>query len=122
MRLLILEDDPSRVHEFYKMFEDHSLVVVNTAADAISFLSTSKFNAIFLDHDLGGKTYVDSDNENTGYQVAKMLSVSINRHTPVVIHSWNGVGAKRMLNALKDHDAQVVHILFGNFDKGILRP
>jgi len=122
MRLLMLEDDPERVKHFYEMFEDQCLVIVNSADDAISFVTTSKFDAIFLDHDLGGKTYVDSDNKNTGYQVAKVIPQSINSTTPIIIHSWNGVGAKRMQNALKDQDAQVVHILFGNFDKSILRP
>lgn len=122
MRILVLEDSPERIGEFVNMFGDHSLVIVNTAADAISFLSTSKFDVVFLDHDLGGKVYVDSEEENTGYQVAKMLPVSLNRHTPVIIHSWNGAGAKRMLNALKDHDAQVVYKIFGNFDRSILRP
>jgi len=121
MRILILEDDSDRVKKFYEMFNDHSLVVVNNSKDAISFVTTFKFNVIFLDHDLGGQVYVDSDNDNTGYQVAKVIPNSINSHTPVVIHSWNVVGAKRMQQVLEHQKAQVVHILFGNFDVGILK-
>ena len=120
MRILILEDNGDRVKKFFEMFEEYSLVVVNSAADAISFASTSKFDAIFLDHDLGGKVYVNSEDENTGYQVAKMLSVSINHRTPVVIHSWNPDGAKKMKEALRDHNAQVEIVPFETFGSEIL--
>ena len=122
MRILILEDSEERVKQFFLMFgDDHSLVVVNSAADAISLATTSKFSVIFLDHDLGGKTFVDSNEENTGYQVAKILPTSINKTTPIIIHSWNGPGVKRMKRALETHEAQVVDIIFGNFGKDILK-
>lgn len=121
MRILILEDSADRMKEFCVLFGDNNLVIVNSAADAISFATTSKFDFIFLDHDLGGKVYVDSNNENTGYRVAKILPNSINNKTPIVIHSWNGPGVLKMMEALKTHEGQVRQIIFGNFDKNIVR-
>jgi CheY-like chemotaxis protein len=121
MKILILEDDPQRVYVFYGMLAEHDLVVVNSANEAITLINDYKFNRIFLDHDLGGKVYVDSDEENTGYQVAKILPNSNNDSTTVVVHSWNKKGVTNMLSALKDHSGKVIVCPFEDFGKEILR-
>jgi len=119
MKILILEDDGERVRSFYDMFCDDSLVVVNSSLSAIFLIRELKFDVIFLDHDLGGQTYVDSEEQNTGYQVSKIIDDSINKLTPIIIHSWNQIGVKRMKEVLKDHKGQVVSVPFGNFDRNI---
>jgi len=121
MRMLILEDAYERVKEFFILFGDNNdLIIVNNAKDAISLVTTSRFDIIFLDHDLGGKVYVDSDCENTGYQVAKILSDSINKNTKIIIHSWNGMGVAKMKSVLSEHGGKVIDKHFGSFGKEIL--
>ena len=121
MKIMILEDSAERVISFYNMFNNQSLTIVNTAEDAINLVNYIKFDVIFLDHDLGERVYVDSEEKNTGYQVAKILSDSMNSKTPIIIHSWNPIGVKNMKNTLKNHKAQVVDIPFGNFDQNLLK-
>ena len=120
MRILILEDNAERILEFYYMFNEHSLVVVNMADEAIRALEL-KFDIIFLDHDLDGRTFVDSNEKNTGYQVAKVIPNTINNTTPIVVHSWNGEGALNMKSALKNQKATVVHEFFSTFDRSIIK-
>jgi len=94
--VLILEDDPERVHQFYIDFFRDQLVVVNNANDAIEILKAKKFDLICLDHDLGGEVYADSESPNTGFQVTKAIPGSLNSDTTVIIHSYNHIAAKRM--------------------------
>ena len=96
MRIFILEDDHMRQHWFREHFKQHNITIVDNAKDAIKLLSTEEFSFIMLDHDLGGEVFVDSEKENTGYQVAKALINTSNANKPVVIHSWNVPAAQRM--------------------------
>ena len=59
------------------------------------------YDLVCLDHDLGGETYVPSEHENTGYQFARYLATF--QPMSVVVHSWNNVGADRMVKALEGH-------------------
>jgi CheY-like chemotaxis protein len=58
---------------------------------------------IFLDHDLGGQTYVDSDEGNTGYQFVKWLKENDPqwKERSYVVHSLNPSGADNMLAELE---------------------
>lgn len=96
MKILILEDDKNRIKWFKENTIGHSVDIVESAKPAIHLIQEKKYDVIFLDHDLGGEVYVDSNNDNTGYQVAKALLMSINETTPVVVHSLNSVGAKNI--------------------------
>lgn len=105
------------------MFVDHDIVVANCAGTAKKILDACEFNIVFLDHDLGGKVYVNSEEENTGYQVAKYIPSTNNNKTKVVIHSWNRCGAQRMLDVLSYDEkfiGDVKAIMFETFDKSIL--
>jgi hypothetical protein len=66
---------------------------------AIDELHKTKYDMIFLDHDLDQRIYVDSKEENTGFQVAKELKHTLNATTLCVIHSLNPIGASMMLKA-----------------------
>jgi hypothetical protein len=50
-----------------------------TASEAIEYLNSFEFDAVFLDHDLGEKTMVASG-PGTGYEVAVMLK---SNHKPL---------------------------------------
>lgn len=111
-RVLILEDNKFRNDLFReKLGGKCRLHMHKKAWPAIEAAKTLKFDLILLDHDLGGRQYVTEDAENgTGYDVAKELPNTINKDTPVVIHSGNPVGAQNMLAVL---GRTAVYIPFG---------
>lgn len=58
-----------------------------------------------LDHDLGGRTYVDHTDaqEDCGMRVAEWLSIRPERvrdQGPIVVHSFNGPAAQRMVELI----------------------
>jgi CheY-like chemotaxis protein len=121
MKIFILEDDPTRVNGFNEMFPDYDLTVTEFFSEAKELLTQNKYDVIFLDHDLGGRQMVSSDEEETGYQVAKIIDDTINKDVPVLVHSWNPEGAKNIANVLTNGKRQVVVIPFGYFDGSILK-
>ena len=122
MKILILEDDLIRMKVFNRMFHKHMITHACNSDEAIKHLDKEKFDYIFLDHDLGGRIFVNSNEYDTGYRVAKYIPQSINKDTDVVIHSWNPAGAKNMKNILKDREKGSVEcLLFGTFNENILK-
>ena len=104
MKILILEDCPQRTVLFNKKLAGSNEVkIVTTAKECIELLETRKWDALFLDHDLGGETFVPSEHQNTGYTVACWLEAHP-EYCPAIIkvHSLNPTGAQRMLQALPD--------------------
>lgn len=118
MRVLILDDDPdpndpqnparvgrNRIPQFRRKLIGHNVEWVKTAAEAISMLANNPegyWDAIFLDHDLGGVAYVKSG-PGTGYEVAVWLE----RHpekkpAQIFLHSLNTVGRDNMKAALPE--------------------
>jgi len=100
MRIFILEDDFNRIEVFQKYLSDHELTIVSESNEAIKILEKDcSFDLFYLDHDLGGLIYVDIGVENTGSTVAKYMSDKNIKGT-IIIHSFNSVGAKNMLDYL----------------------
>jgi len=123
MRIFILEDSPERITAFFQMFDGQNITVTNTAISAKTILDNQRFDMIFLDHDLGGQTFVDSECENTGWQIAKHIPKTSNCNTRVLIHSWNSPAASRMNDFLtysEDFTGRVESKMFGTFDGCIL--
>jgi DNA-binding response OmpR family regulator len=90
--------------------------VSTTAKDAIEWLSTEKYDIVFLDHDLGGGAYLESG-PGTGYEVAQYIaSDSKYNEVPIIIHSWNPVGAENM-KKLIPHAAYCPFGTFGFSEK-----
>jgi hypothetical protein len=118
MRILILEDDPNRVHTFMtKLGMQHELVCVNTAAAAIDMLHDadvdSSIDLVFLEHDLGGEVYVDTKNKNTGSEVVRWLTrQSLNVPCPIILHSLNEPASRSMQLSLLDRGFEVHRIPF----------
>lgn len=103
MKILVLEDDQNRIDTFRTKLSRHTLVFVETAADAIALIQSeteagTAFDVIFLDHDLGGETCIDTKNTNTGSGVVRwMLSYQRTLGQPhVIIHSMNTPAAESM--------------------------
>lgn len=101
MRILILDDDESRLRQFRQILSGNEVTCVKTAKETIEKLSENEtYDVIFLDHDLGGKVYAPSG-EETGYEVAEWISENPNREPKqIIIHSFNNVGARNMKNLL----------------------
>jgi DNA-binding response OmpR family regulator len=98
MRILVLEDDSYRVGIFVNKFHEHELIITENAYDAIEYLTTSTFDVIFLDHDLG------FDN-GSGSLVSSFLRENVNNRNnkaQIIIHSWNIPAAHNMLKDLPD--------------------
>jgi len=101
MNILVLEDDPERQKVFRKeLSRNYQLTIVDTVELAKSLVEEAEknqdqFYVIFIDHDLGGEVFVDSKEENTGYQFALWLAENeIEAH--FITHSLNPVGARNI--------------------------
>jgi len=98
MKILVLEDDQNRIEEFKKSFRsEHRVIYTDDAEMAINHLKENTFDILFLDHDLGGCVYVDTNEYQTGSTVAKWLSENKDRMPPrVILHTLNSYGATNM--------------------------
>lgn len=110
MKILLLEDDLNRVEQFnYRVVElnerNHvkcELVHIETAKECIELLEADKFDLILLDHDLGGEVYVDTNNTNTGSEVARWINKNPEKMNGVSIitHTFNPAGAKNIVDLI----------------------
>ena len=103
LMILVLEDDPERCKHFSRNWGNHLIQFTDQAEEAKHLMQTFKFDLLFLDHDLGGEVYVDSDHKNTGAEVARWLEDPLNHHCRpyvIVIHTLNPIGRRYMAQAL----------------------
>lgn len=121
MKILVLEDNEERRVFFKKALFGTETDYVVDANSCIEKINTVKYDLLFLDHDLGGKVFVNPHEENTGYQVALALKNSLNKKTPVIIHSWNRPASIKMNYEIGKH---AVWIPFGfiNFKQLLKEP
>ena len=102
--VVILEDDKNRIKSFKsKLFDKSEIFHFTNVKDCFTFISTTdkKIDMIFLDHDLDNRIYVNSNEENTGYQMAKKIKEHYGEDYPeIIIHSLNPAGADNILSIL----------------------
>ena len=99
-KIFFLDDMEIRQKSFKRSFPVDNITFAKSAEEAIKILEKDlDWDLICLDHDLGNRTFVDSKDLNTGYQVAKFLSDK-NIKSTIIIHSCNPVGAENMLKLL----------------------
>jgi CheY-like chemotaxis protein len=101
MKILILEDNTERVNIFRKNLEhEHELHFYDQVEDAKTALDAlGPFDIIYLDHDLDGRVFVDSEEPNTGYQLARYIAEN-NVGGKIILHTMNPWGAARMKRVL----------------------
>ena len=98
--ILFLDDDSNRTKKFRSYFPAASTAA--TADEMISLLQSSEeFEAVFLDHDLGGEQYADSNNKNTGMEVVRWIETNQPIVEQFVIHSCNYPAAQEMASRLR---------------------
>jgi hypothetical protein len=76
-RLLFLDDDPNRAALFLKNHPE--AIWVTTVSECLDRL-TEPWDEIHLDHDLGGKMFVDSTDTDCGMEVIRWLCKEPRRH------------------------------------------
>jgi hypothetical protein len=113
MKILILEDNIERIEKFKLLFKNQEVFIYDNVKDAFHICCFIDFDVMFLDHDLGGKIWVDSNEENTGYQFIKwIVNEKKNKNSLIYIHSMNPIGANNMLNYLLDNEYDGIWIPF----------
>jgi len=101
-RILVIDDEQSRfegIETMLRLQPGHE-ITYSTGTDALERIKEG-WDTIFLDHDLG-LDYTD------GYELAK--TISENPPHQVIVHSMNIVGAKNIVNLLKNYVYDVRHI------------
>lgn len=101
-KILFLDDDPARWGIFSRLLigTANTVVWAETSKDAIRHLSSNDFDVVLLDHDLGGRIFVESG-PGTGYEVARWLEMHPDKiPEKVIIHSLNPDGAQNINNVL----------------------
>ena len=96
MRILILEDDGTRVNNFIELLHIHDLDIIENAYEAVALLEANVYDVILLDHDLG-------ENNGSGGIVSSFLRAypdNPNCQAKTIIHSWNVPAANHMLKDL----------------------
>ncbi len=103
MRILFLDDNPDRIIAAKESYGD-DVKIVTTVRDCLRELSFHDWDIVSLDHDLGGKEFVDPDSEFCGMEVIRYLEKTSwpkRRQFPdFVIHSSNFFAAELMKTRL----------------------
>jgi CheY-like chemotaxis protein len=111
-RVLFLDDMDARLRWATKNLGDNLTLVV-TAEDAIYELrQTDEFDVVYLDHDLGGETYVDPRRPDTGSGVVRWIVANKPKIGEVVVHSLNTPAANYMVQDLREAGYAASYIPF----------
>jgi CheY-like chemotaxis protein len=102
MKILVLEDDPIRISKFHSVCEAAGidLAIHDNVNDFIVAAQLLDYEAIFLDHDLGGQVFVDTRFHNTGSGAVRWMVAEHGYDVPIIIHSMNTPAAISMEKSL----------------------
>jgi hypothetical protein len=101
-RLLFLDDDPSRAEAF--LGERPEAVWVKTVEECVCQLK-EKWDEVHLDHDLGGKQFVDTDEVDCGMEVIRWLCSEPRpylRRTLFYVHTHNTMAGLLMVLQMRE--------------------
>lgn len=111
MNILFLDDDPCRHKTFQQiMIGKGSITFVKTAVECIKQLEGKTWDWVFLDHDLGGETFVGSDREDCGMEVVRWITEHKPEIPKIIAHTANtGAGlAMQQVLLRSGYDAKFV--------------
>jgi hypothetical protein len=109
MKVFFLDDDPERQKFFFHNFS--KFAEIDSAYNAKEAIEKFKppYEVIFLDHDLGGRIFVDSKDINTGSEFCRWLKDNWeNDATPIIIHSLNPAGVYSMKSILQGYNVESI--------------
>lgn len=113
MKILILEDNQERIEKFKILFKNQQVEHFDNILDAHHACLCKNYDILWLDHDLNGKIWEDSFQEETGYRFVKLIvDKGLQKNALIYIHSMNPIGANLMLNYLKDNGYDGIWIPF----------
>lgn len=101
LRILVIEDSELRAEFLIDKFNRFEIRVVKDPLEGVKALRQGKYDLIFLDYDLASAPTADLIENGTGIYVAKRLRETINKLTPVVIHSMNIKAAEYMVGLME---------------------
>jgi hypothetical protein len=110
-RACIVEDDSRRVNWFLKHFKFIDIDIISDMSEVNKW--NGPYSLYFLDHDLGNRIFIKSEDPNSGYSFIKWLIL----HYPeelskeFIIHSLNPIGSENMKKLLIDNSAKKVSTL-----------
>ena len=112
---VVLEDNAARI----KRFRSHipSADIFTTSKETIAVLEGDEsIDALFLDHDLGQETYVDSCRHDCGMEVVRWLVAHPKRPIgQIIIHSCNRPAGDVMEDCLRGSGFNVLRMPFSQF-------
>ena len=100
LRILVIEDSELRAGFLSSKFSGHEVEVVSEPRSAVEALKQTRYDLVFLDYDLTAAPSEMLIEEGTGIYVAKRLRKTINKSTPVIIHSMNIKAAEYMVGLM----------------------
>jgi len=105
MKLLILEDNKYRIDKFKEIFKHQELYICDNVLSAFDACLCNEFSVMQIDHDLDNRVWVNSNEENTGYQfIKKLVDNKLQKNCLFYVHSSNPIGANKILNYLLDNN------------------
>lgn len=111
MKILFLDDNPTRTEKFIREIPWADCVFC--AQDCIDYLKDNEnLTALFLDHDLGGKVYVEENEKNTGSEVVRYLIDNPKKIEWIIIHTLNFPASLNMESKLQQFNYDVIKIPF----------
>ena len=110
MDVLFLDDCEIRCKKFRSRCP--SATIVNTADECIEKLKGRFWDECHLDHDLGGETYQDSRESNTGMAVVRWIVLNRPDVLTFIVHTYNDVAGPIMVEALEQAGYRVVRAPF----------
>ena len=102
LRILVIEDSELRGQFLSDKFSEHEVQVVKEPLAAVESLNHAKYDVVFLDYDLTAAPSQTLIEKGTGIYVAKRLCETINKSTPVVVHSMNIRAAEYMVGLIEN--------------------
>lgn len=99
---LFLDDNPVRTRKFKSSVP--SAMTAETAQEMIQLLEKTQDaiepRYVFLDHDLGGEVFVDSNRKDCGMEVVRWIVANKPILDTIVLHTLNHEAAKMMHSEL----------------------
>lgn len=122
MKILVMDDSVSRLECFQQWLSEHELVMAETAPEAQVALLQSKFDMVFLDHDLGYS-------QPTGSYMTRQWKLNhekyATKHATVVVHTSSEAGASLMMDDLRNMSMKIIrrpfYMLTDKYIQRILR-
>lgn len=111
VKILFLDDRSKRIHSALDKFKVYDLTIVTNVTECLRFLSNEEWDIVYLDHDLGGHEFMDTNSHECGMEILRYIDRTgwpVDKKKPrFVIHSSNSFAAMAMEEYLKEMDFSV---------------